>query len=110
MEDDTHVTAAPELPYVALISVPGRAPDPDGDMARDLAALRLTNPSAPLKIKLLGQFQPLKERDSTDYMYRVWPGVSWALEFAEVAGAVQFREDVDAFVREWVRTHGEGGR
>lgn len=92
-------TPAPR-PSVVLKGVPGGEPYPEAPLATVL------DEHGVVRVKLRAEYWP---PSPSDYNYRLWPGVLWTLEFADVATAKAFREDMEAYVRSWVEARGAGG-
>lgn len=82
---------------VELTKVPGGVPDIDEDAKAAVAY-------APT-LRLRWQFQLY---DARDRQYKFWTATQFGLVFARLDLLVQFRKDLEAFVREWVRGHAKG--
>jgi len=98
---ETPETPAVPRPAVTLKGVPGGEPYPDAPLSTVIEA------DGFVRVKLRGEYWP---PSSNDYNYRLWPGVLWTLEFADVATAKAFREDMEGYVRGWVETRTGGAR
>ena len=105
--DDSPVLDAPEpdprdAEAPRLIVVPGRRPYPDVRLTEIRAELDADGfPEQPLKVRLGLQIFTRRRK-----MHLDWPGIAWVIEFMVPAHAVEFREALDGFVREYFRTHG----
>ena len=89
--DMAEAMIAPLGPPARLVYVPGRNPDMDGPLHK---ILEKRAADLPIRIRM-----PLTVLHESTYV--TWAGMSWLFEFRDAAAVIQFREALDAWLREW---------
>ena len=90
---DTFPTA-PEL-----LTIPGGIPDMDVDMRARVALAREAN--LPLRVRM-----PLLLYNPKTLVYTPWENVRFMATFPSAEWATRFREDLEAFMRQWFEAAG----
>ena len=99
-EIDGRATTPPRLSVV-----PGRRPYPDAKVIEIRAQLDAKGHEAdPLRVRMA-----LQVFDRQKGAHVNWPGITWVVDVMLPAQAVEFREALEAFMREYVETRGGGG-